>query len=223
MRTECIKIIHMMCEKMATVNLSMRVITFLACCSMALPVISQQKKSNVTPRRKSTLSQPKRTTFDFQLLHNATFQKEGQNNFYVVSFPKKNAHQLYMDVLSHIMSIYKKPDLVTSTVKDRSIIINGYAGDIASFKYYDEYYSTCLEYNLNFQFKDGKIRVNAPVVIEIYAEGSSQIKKLSDAVNTSSGFNYLFSTGVQDRMNEIDKYINTLISTIIYGPKDEEW
>lgn len=199
---------------------------------MALPAVSQQKKIATTQQRKpaasqqrkTSVTQPKQTTFEFKMQWDTSFKKEGEDNFYVVNFGRKNAHQLYMDVLSHIASIYKNPDYVTSKVEDRSVVINGYAGEIAYFKdHWGDYYSASFKYKLEFQFKDGKIRVNAPTTLEVYAEGSSKTKKFSECVYASDGLRYLFSTEKDNMLNEINKYINSLITTIVYGSKDDDW
>lgn len=191
---------------------------------MVLPMDSQQKKTTTTQVRKTTLSQPAKTTFDFKIQWDASFKKDGGDNFYVINSGRKSAHQLYMDVLSHIASIYKNPDYVTSKVEDRSIVINGYASEIAYFKNeWGTYYSAGFKYRLEFQFKEGKIRVNTPTALEIYAESSDKILKFSDCVSASNGFFYLFGAETNTIKNEINKYVNTLISAIIYGSKDEDW
>ena len=123
---------------------------------MVLPMASQQKKKATTQVRRTTVSQPTKTTFEFKIQWDASFKKEGENNFYVVNFGRKSAHQLYMDVLSHIASIYKNPDYVTSKVEDRSIVINGYAGDIAFFK--DHWGITILQ-DLNIEWNSNLRRV----------------------------------------------------------------
>jgi hypothetical protein len=187
-------------------------------------VTTQQRKTATSQQRKTTAIQTKQTTFEFKMQWDASFKKEGENNFYVVNFGRKSAHQLYMDVLSHIASIYKNPDYVTSKVEDRSIVINGYAGEIAYFKdYWGDYYSAGFKYRLEFQFKEGKIRVNAPTTLELYAEGSNNTKKYSDYDPTTNVFFNLFSTEADTVKKEIDKYVNTLIATVVYGSKDEDW
>ena len=211
-------------ETTFTLNFSMRVLSILICCFMALPVVSQQKETTTTQQKKTTTSQQEQTTFEFKIQWDASFKKDGEENFYVVNFGKKSAHQLYMDVLSHIASIYKNPDYVTSKVEDRSIVINGYASEIAYFKdTWDHYYSASFKYRLEFQFKEGKIRVNAPTTPELYAEGSDNIKKFSDCVSTTDGFFYLYEAETNTIKNKINEYINSLISTVIYGSKDEDW
>ena len=134
---------------------------------------------------------------------------------------KKSAHQLYMDVLSHISSLYRNPDRVISKVEDRSIVINGYADEVAYFK--DQEYTTSMsfKYRIELQFKDGKIRVNAPDLPEIYTSSAWGERKLSSYPTKYIG--YLFGGETSAMKKEIDKYINAIITAIVYGSKDDEW
>lgn len=200
-----------------------KILSILICSLMVLPMASQQKKTITTQKRKTAVSQPKKTTFQFKLQCNATFKKDGENNYYVVDFGKKSAHQLYMDVLSNIASMFRNPDLVTSKVEDRSIVINGYADDIAWYKDWLDYStSVSLSYRIDLQFKDGKIRVNAPTIEEIYTSSASGIKKLSDQGSVDYGMNHEFGTH-KDVFESIDKYLNMVITSVVYGSKDDDW
>lgn len=190
---------------------------------MVLPMASQQKKAVTTQKRKTTVSQPPKTTFQFKLQFNATFKKDGENNYYVVDFGKKSAHQLYMDVLSNIASMYRNPDRVTSKVEDRSIVINGYADEIAWYNDWQDYTtSVSFSYRIDLQFKDGKIRVNAPTLQEIYTSSASGNKKLSDQGSVAIGMNHEFGTH-KDVFETIDKYLNMVITSAVYGSKDDDW
>lgn len=201
-----------------------RILSVLICCLMVLLVVSQQRRTTAPQARNATVSQPKRTTFQFEMKWDASFKRDGEDNYYVVDFGKKSAHQLYMDVLSHIASIYRNPEYVTSKVEDRSIVINGYANEIAYFKdSYDYINTVSFRYRLELQFKEGKIRVNAPTTIDLYSESSSKIKKYSDCNSNMNAFVYLFDAKSATVMKEINKYINALITAVVYGSKDDDW
>ena len=203
-------------------NVSMRVLSVLICCLMGLPMFSQHRKTTTSQQRKATVSQPKKTSFEFYVYENATFKKAGDTDYYVVDFGKKSAHQLYMDVLSHISSIYRNPDRVISKVEDRSIVINGYANEVSYFKDMQGYStSMSFRYRIELQFKDGKIRVNAPDLPDIYTSSALGDSKLSDYPNTYIG--NLFGRETSAMKKEIDKYINMLITTVVYGSKDDDW
>lgn len=208
-------------ETTSKLNFAMKVLTVFVCCCMVLPVTSQQRRTITSQKKKNTVSQPKKTSFEFYVYENATFKKAGDTDYYVVDMGKKSAHQLYMDVLSHISSLYRNPDRVISKVEDRSIVINGYADEVAYFK--DQEYTTSMsfKYRIELQFKDGKIRVNAPDLPEIYTSSAWGERKLSSYPTKYIG--YLFGGETSAMKKEIDKYINAIITAIVYGSKDDEW
>ena len=208
-------------ETTSKLKIAMKVLTVFVCCCMVLPVTSQQRRTITPQKRKTTVSQPKKTSFEFYVYENATFKKAGDTDYYVVDMGKKSAHQLYMDVLSHISSLYRNPDRVISKVEDRSIVINGYADEVAYFK--DQEYTTSMsfKYRIELQFKDGKIRVNAPDLPEIYTSSAWGEQKLSNYSTKYIG--YLFGRETSAMKKEIDKYINAIITAIVYGSKNDEW
>lgn len=212
-------------EKEVAFNFTMRLLMVLVCCCLAVPVFSQQRKSTRRPQSKTTVVNPQKVTFDFKIQSNLTFKrKDSANNFYVINFPKKTAHQLYMDILSHIASIYSNTDYVTSKVEDRNVVVNGYARNIASSKdYAGNYIAIDLEYKLNFEFKDGKIRVNAPTAQDIYSKAGSYIDKVSEYSFAESGYLAVMGTKRSDAEKDINQYVNKVISTIIYGVQDDNW
>ncbi len=210
------------CRTTFTFNIKMRVLFVLICCCMALPVVSQQRRATTPQQRRITVSQPQKTSFEFYVYENATFKKAGDTDYYVVNMGKKSAHQLYMDILSHISSIYRNPERVISKVEDRSIVINGYANEVSYFKDRQGYStSVSFKYRIELQFKDGKIRVNAPDLLDIYTSNALGDNKLSDY--SLKYIVYLFDGETAAMKKEIDKYINMLITTIVYGSKDDDW
>lgn len=91
-------------------------------------------------------------------------------DFYVVEYKDKTAAELYTNMLSAVATSYQKPGNVLSKVDNVVITISGKALDVPAPKDLDlinetfpaknSYYA--FDYVLSFQFKDGKIKVNAP-------------------------------------------------------------
>lgn len=94
----------------------------------------------------------------------------GDDNYYVLNYQGKSASELYTNILSAILTIYKNPEKVLSKIENVSITISGTAMDVpvpneadeinSMFPQENDYFA--FDYNFIFQFKDGKIRVNAP-------------------------------------------------------------
>lgn len=97
----------------------------------------------------------------FYLQRDGTFTTKDNADYAVVEYPGMTADQLYTMVKSNINSLYKSPKDVMSEVENVSITVRGYSKNIIIEKY-----AFSGHYNLNFKFKDEKIRVAAPIVDE---------------------------------------------------------
>ena len=162
---------------------------------------------------------------DFSINSNGGFYIPSGESFYIVPFSKKNAHELYNDMLVRIARLYKSPDRVTEKIEDRTIVINGYASQIASYYYTLEHvqsdtkYHSIIDvsYKLEFNFKDGKVRVNPPSI--------SSGEELS--LTTGSKYSlYMDKVYKHDKaaIEKIENYFNELITALVYGnEKDEDW
>lgn len=146
-------------------------------------------------------------------------------SYYVVPFEGKTAHQLYEDVLSHIAALYKIQDRVTEKIADRTIIVNGYASELAVFT--DLFSNTSvasLGYSIELQFKDGKIRVNPPTVSTLNIKNSvSNDTYRGDSYDFLKGATYILSS--DEATNKFNTYINALVSAIVYGlpNRNDDW
>lgn len=89
--------------------------------------------------------------------------KDSTKNYVVLEYPKMSKVDLYKKTLTYLNSLYKVPGAVISIVDGESITVNGHSDqpnvDNGVFKY-------PFDYNIVFQFKDGKIRVQ-PRIIKI--------------------------------------------------------
>lgn len=108
---------------------------------------------------------------NFEIEGEGVLKAKGSSpDYYIVEYKGKTAHELYTNVLSAVASIYKFPEKVLSKVEDVSITVSGTAIDVPVpkdeseinevFPARNDYYG--FDYTLNFLFKDGKIRINAP-------------------------------------------------------------
>ena len=92
------------------------------------------------------------------------------DNYYVLEYEGKSASELYTNILSSISNLYKNPQKVLSTVENVSIKVSATALDVKVPRdeseindvFPQKYSYWGFDYRLSFQFKDGKIKVNAP-------------------------------------------------------------
>lgn len=198
---------------------------------LVIPMAAQRKKATVHRPKKTTVAQPQRVGFNFQLQADGTFGKAGETDYYVAEFVGKTAHQLYMDVLEHISTIYSNPDYVTTKVADRSIVVNGYSKEAAFF--YDKGANlTGVNYNYRIEllFKDGKIRVNAPVIkeIETYTARWNQTYNNDPYDRESKSLDVVAKYILNDEVaiNAFNKNINLRVYAIVYGvpgKRSDDW
>ena len=96
---------------------------------------------------------------EFFLQSNGSFLTADSSDYVVVPFEGKTASELYSMVKSNAMSLYRDPKEVMSEDENVAIKICELK-NIDENLYYD-YYGDC---SFLFQFKDGKIKVDAPSV-----------------------------------------------------------
>lgn len=141
-------------------------------------------------------------------------------NYYVVPFSKKTAHELYNDILVRIAHLYKSPERVTEKVEDKSIVVNGYGNHIT--KQTSSGFLISVSYKLEFNFKDGKVRVNSPCFSSF---DELSMRTGQEFNNLSAG--YIWTLGQNneiDVIHQIEQYFNKLVADLVYGDKnDEDW
>lgn len=195
---------------------------------LVIPMSAQKRKPAVKRPLRTTVARPTKIKFRYELQSDGTFDKDGETDYYVLNFGNKSAHQLYMDVLSHIASMYKHPEYVTTKVADRSIIVNGHKEHVAFYTDRDGYATAVsYDYRIELQFKNGKIRVNAPEIVEIQTDNG----KWTETYNYDEDRQYYlppllvarYILKEKDATEEINEHINSLLYAIVYGMPSNEW
>ena len=110
----------------------------------------------------------------FKLKPSGEFMTSNYEKYEIYPVKNKTAHELYQMVCANIAKVYKSPKDVMSVVEDKSVAIRAFSDNLvisekmfgAPIAYYRCYY------NLLFEFKDGKIKVSAPIIDEVYTSTS---------------------------------------------------
>lgn len=100
----------------------------------------------------------------FYLTDNGSFVSESGENFIVVPFDGKSAHEIFVTLTSNVASVYNNPSQVMSTVDDASIKIRAYNDCIFTNKVLMIQRCWAGYYQLEFRIKDGRVRVSAPII-----------------------------------------------------------
>lgn len=95
----------------------------------------------------------------FSLHKDGAFLTDDGMNYKVLTFDGKTAKELYNIVNTNAVSLYKSPNTVMSVNEGVSISIRGYKENLIGA--YGAYY------NLIFEFKDGRMKINAPLANEM--------------------------------------------------------
>lgn len=162
----------------------------------------------------------------FKLTPNGSFISEDGKGFVVVPFEGKNAHQIFQQLAVNVNALYKNPSKVMSVVDDASITIRAYDDQISYIKDFIQKFWIGGYYNLNFQIKDGKVKVQAPIIDEEMTKtvDNSRVKDFSKMVNNwykNGELKDKFKAQVEYTENNINSLINKILESA--NNNSEDW
>lgn len=158
---------------------------------------------------------------------------DSTKNFIVIEIPNKKKSDLYKSTLIYLNSIYTNPQKVLSTIENEAIVINGLTKLI---KDKDELYDYRLFYNINIQFKDGKLKFQPTVteLIEVFSSISRESRIY--IVNTDSPkdieINCIWMQGKKskeyflfknDLKIKLDNWVNDYVFNLLNGIEKNDW
>jgi len=155
------------------------------------------------------------------------FTTQEGKDYDVAVFEGKNAIELFDKVKKNVALIYRSPKDVESNVNEKIISIYGYASNCVSFNWGISPFILSFHYSLKFQFKDGKIRIEVPILSDM--EGAYYYSSLHRLFAAASIFdkNGVLSKKPKKRQVVItlEEYFNDLINRIINGDSksNEDW
>jgi hypothetical protein len=159
--------------------------------------------------------------------YEGNFTTQDGKDYDVAVFEDKNAIELFDKVKKNVALIYRSPKDVESNFNDKIISIYGYAPNCVKFNWGISPFILSFHYSLKFQFKDGKIRIEVPILSEM--EGAYYYTSLHQLFVAASIFkkNGTLSEKPKKRQVVIDfeDYYNNLINRIINGDTkaNEDW
>lgn len=170
-----------------------------------------------------TIAQTKNDSIIFKSNDQGLFKTVSGENYYVIPVVGKKAHDIYNDVLLRVARIFTSPENVTEKmVEDRAIIINAQVNELVEAhdgvrEWFDFFY------RFEFNFKDGKMRVNAPDIT------GGRIRMGARTLQHASFYpnNFVLTQLIKDdatKVPVVEKYLNDILTYIVYGnPEDEDW
>lgn len=119
----------------------------------------------------------------FKLTPEASFTTASGEDFVVVPFEGKTAHEIYQTLQMNVGAIYNDPSKVMSGVDDASIKIRAFSDNLYTQKVMGIPHTWEGYYQLEFRIKDGRVRVSAP-----HIENSIKCPSLSpNAIGGNTG------------------------------------
>ena len=149
-------------------------------------------------------------------------QADSSKRYIVYNFDGYDAKRLYTSVLKTITANYKSASDVMNNVENEMINIRGvqskYVGIRMPFiPLYD------LAYNFIIQFKDNKIRFDAPIIkCTFISDGKERELEIKGGANTYSFFKNNGNPKEKKAIERVESFFNNLVERICADIKNED-
>ena len=154
------------------------------------------------------------------------FTTQDGKDYDVAIFEDKSATELFDKVKKNVALIYRSPKDVESNVDDKIISIYGNAPKCTYYTAPGMKFYMSFHYSLKFQFKDGRIRIEVPVLCEMRGSAWSTLQETFKAKGIFSKEGVLSDKPKKRQtVTMLEDYFNDLINRIINGDAkaNEDW
>lgn len=162
------------------------------------------------------------------------FRTNNNEEFYVVNFDSISAPEIYKRVKAQLYTSFKNPDIASNSIENELINLHGATDDIkikSSRVGAIGKFNTTVDYNIIFKFKDGKLRIDAPILGEMYFinfQNKKDYVYVSGApFGSISLFNKKGKVNNEDNVKTVETYFNKQINDVINAVKNDnnsnEW
>lgn len=163
----------------------------------------------------------------FELTSSGFINPETGKDYVVLEFPEKSQEDIYNGVVSFINSNYVSPKDVMSLTPTREITLHGIEKKSIrrnAMHVFDN------SYTISFQFKDGKLRINAPgVSIETYRyTGHQQIVFQGNFGINKEYFGVYKKNGdlrLKKAKGDLESFANNIVENIVefQNKNEDDW
>lgn len=150
----------------------------------------------------------------FQFNSNATFTTGTDKEFIVYEAIGYKQSELYNAMLLGISKLFKNPDKVITKVENELITVNAMTDYCINYSKY----AYAFSYTIKFQFKDGKIRVDTPIVNAFIPTSGKHLDNVAGWIRTQGNYSEIkpgFETGIN---SEIYTFL-----TKSFSKEDTDW
>jgi|WetSurMetagenome_2_1015567.scaffolds.fasta_scaffold216311_2 hypothetical protein len=162
---------------------------------------------------------------DFQLTPNGTFISKDGKGYAIINYDNQTKDQLYSEAFLAATKFHNTSESVIRNEDDKMITIHGDYKNVAKYMTMVLYFPLSAKYIVQFQFKDGKVKISAPLITSINLEGVDVDKPmlwLSQLYNEKGKPKKSRITTIE----EIDKSMNSIINNILTNmenSKKDNW
>ena len=154
----------------------------------------------------------KNTTTYFRLCGNGSFMTPDLlHNYIIKTYEDISASTLYHNIYLTANKLYRSPKTAINGIENSMVQINGYEENIAN----KNGRNISIGYRFQFEFKDGKIKISAPIITDIWDE-KIKLNDVSNYIRT-----YLWETSA---MRQIEHSLNNTLAIILFNAsKKDDW
>ena len=168
----------------------------------------------------------------FRLQKSGDFVTADGADFAVVEFQGKSVAELYQMIKDNVGAYYENPDDVLTEDEPKSLTVRGGCKDFVMWTFMMMPTQFGAFYDLTFRFREGRIRVDAPVIDdELLTTGS--VVKLGKTASFRTLVGTFYKKGelkekAKPKVAQIENYLNTTINQLLgllkeKSPDEEEW
>lgn len=169
-------------------------------------------------------------TVNFKLTPMGTFVAEDGQSYKIIEINGKSATELYSMIKTNATKIYKSPKDVLSENEPITLSIRALTEIYNGYKLPGGFITYNAFYNLLFHFKDGRIKVDAPIIdqrLDVVATGAALGKSFKSYVDDWFDKKGQPKSKHVDEVNRIELIFNTIINDLLGNPKtakdEEDW
>ena len=163
---------------------------------------------------------------EFKLGPDGTFHMKDGRNYAVVPFEKKSAHEIYQTLFVNVAEVYRDPkQKVIITLDGSSVNIRAYDPKLTYAKMGENLGGY---YTLNFEVKDVKVKIDAPVVDEILTRSKDGVRdkdfsKLVRSWYQEASLQAKYQDNASYTESEFNQFINGILTGNFMGDSSDNW
>ena len=168
----------------------------------------------------------------FVLTPNGFVNADEKSKTFIVVEIKGTQAELYAKAKTAVTSMWNSPKDVMSYNEPDIIVVNGFSSTAAHFRKWGRDNVAELNYRLQIQFKDGRLRIDAPQIGKLDMIGQQGTLLIEAGDNSTMAhivraFDKKGKARFPDFNTNVENYFNGLIATLIErmnnGASTEDW